>query len=132
VDEGCAGSTTTGSPATEIACFLGGFVAAEGCFTRDPGGLRYRFSIGLGAVDEGTCAAFASFWGCGWVRRYRRRKAHYDDEVVFVVQSKRELVGVVVPFMDAHLPVSYKRTQYLAWRAELLDTWEHRSRRPRR
>jgi hypothetical protein len=43
----------------------------------------------------------------------------------------RDLVGIVAPFMDAHLPASYKRSQYLAWRAELLDAWEHRSRRPR-
>ena len=27
---------------------------------------------------------------------------------------------VVVPFMDEHLPASYKRTQYEAWRAELV------------
>jgi hypothetical protein len=131
VDEESVGSTTTGSPATEIANFLGGFVAAEGCFTAAPGGLRYRFSIGLGAVDAGMCAAFLSLFGCGRVRQYGRRRPHYDDEVVFAVQSKRDLVEVVLPFMDAHLPASYKRSQYLAWRAQLLDAWEHRSRRTR-
>jgi hypothetical protein len=78
------------------------------------------------------CRAFAAVLGCGTVRRYPRRRPHYDDEAVFAVQGLRELVEVVLPFMDAHLPESYKRTQYLAWRAELLDTWEHRSRRPRR
>src|SRR5262245_9938993 len=41
---------------------------------------------------------------------------HYDDEVQFTVQATRELVEVVVPFMDAHLPESYKREQYLEWR----------------
>jgi hypothetical protein len=132
VDEECAGSTTTGSPATEIASFLSGFVAAEGCFTREPGGLRYRFSLGLGALDAGMCACFVAFFGCGQVHHYPRRRPHYDDEVVFAVQSKRDLVELVVPFMDAHLPASYKRRQYLGWRAELMDTWEHRSRRPRR
>jgi hypothetical protein len=94
--------------------------------------LRYRFSIGLGAVDVGMCEVFLALFGCGRVHQYRRRRPHYDDEVVFVVQSKKELVGVVLPFMDAHLPASHKRSQYLAWRAELLDAWEHRSRRPRR
>jgi hypothetical protein len=38
-------------------------------------------------------------------------------------------VEVVVPFMDEHLPPSHKRGQYLAWRAELVDYWEHRARR---
>jgi hypothetical protein len=128
VDKECAGSTTTGSPVTDIANFLGGFVAAEGCFVREPDRTRFRFSIGLGAVDAGMCAAFAALLGCGRVRHYHRRQPHYDDEVVFVVQSHRDLVDVVVPFMDAHLPSSYKRSQYVAWRAKLLDYWEHRSR----
>jgi hypothetical protein len=33
--------------------------------------------------------------------------------------------------MDEHLPDSHKRTQYLVWRAQLLDYWEHRARRRR-
>jgi hypothetical protein len=49
--------------------------------------------------------------------------------VQFTVQATRDLVEVVVPFMDAHLPPSYKREQYLEWRARLLDYWEHRFRR---
>jgi hypothetical protein len=31
--------------------------------------------------------------------------------------------------MDAHLPVSYKRRQYEAWRVDLLEYWTHRFRR---
>jgi hypothetical protein len=129
VDEESAGFITTDLPATEGADFLGGFVAAEGCFTHS--GRRFRFAVQLAAVDGGICAAFAALFGCGWVRQYRRRRPHYDDEVVFAVQSKRDLGDVVLPFMDAHLPASYKRSQYLAWRAELLDAWERRSRWPR-
>jgi hypothetical protein len=34
-----------------------------------------------------------------------------------------------VPFMDVHLPPSYKREQYLEWRVRLLHFWEHRYRR---
>ena len=60
-----------------------------------------------------------------------RRQPHYDDEVTFVVRRLRDLVEVVVPFMDEHLPASYKREQYLSWRAALLDHWEHGARRPR-
>ena len=130
MDEESAGFITTDLPATEVADFLGGFVAAEGCFTHS--GRRFRFAVQLGAVDGGMCGVFADVLGCGTIHRYPRRRPHYDDEVVFAVQSLADLVEVVVPFMDVHLPASYKRVQYLAWRAELLDAWEHRSRRPRR
>jgi len=71
------------------------------------------------------------FMGCGRVMWRRRRKGHYDDEVTFVVRKLRDLVGTVVPFMDEHLLTSYKREQYLAWRVELLDYWEHGMRRRR-
>jgi len=47
------------------------------------------------------------------------------------VQSQRQLIEVIVPFMDEHLPESYKRQQYLEWRAKLLDYWEHRAKRRR-
>jgi hypothetical protein len=126
VDGECVEFITTDSRATDIAAFFGGFTAAEGCFTRT--GRRFRFAIALAAADSGMCTAFARILDCGTVHRYPRRRPHYDDEVVFVVQSHRDLVDVVVPFMDAHLPPSYKRSQYVAWRAELLDYWEHRSR----
>ena len=90
---------------------------------------RFRFYVGLGATDADMCDVFAATLAVGHIVRSQRRKPHYDDEVQFSVQSVRELVEVVVPFMDAHLPPSYKRTQYLEWRARLLDHWEHRARR---
>jgi hypothetical protein len=43
----------------------------------------------------------------------------------------KDLGEVVVPFMDEHLPPSHKREQYLVWRAQSLDYWEHRARRRR-
>lgn len=116
-------------PATdEIAEFLGGFVAAEGCFTTN-GPRRFRFSVGLGATDAPICELFRRVLAIGSVRTYPRRRPHYDDEVQYYAQSTRELVEVVVPFMDAHLPPSHKREQYLDWRARLVDHWEHRARR---
>lgn len=126
---GCAGATITVRPATDLlASFLGGFVAAEGCFTGN-GSRRFRFNVGLGATDADMCDVFAATLAVGHIVRSQRRKAHYDDEVQFTAQSVRELVEVVVPFMDAHLPPSYKRTQYLEWRARLLEHWEHSARR---
>jgi hypothetical protein len=112
--------------------FLAGFTAAEGCFTQhraSSGKERFTFLISVGATDQGMCALAHELLGVGAVRHFSRRQAHYDDEVTFAVQALPELVDVIVPFMDAWLPPSHKRTQYLAWRAALLDYWEHRARR---
>jgi hypothetical protein len=124
--------------------YLGGFIAAEGTFTTsglDGGsnGLRqtFGFAVALGASDEEMCDLLRLVLGVGRVRRYPRRKPHYDDEVVYAVRAFRDLIDVVVPFMDEHLPPSYKRTQYEAWREELLGYDATRasrqgwSRRPR-
>jgi hypothetical protein len=120
--------TTTGSPATDLADFLGGFVAAEGCFSRTRNTTRFRFAVALAAADAAMCGCLRLFLGCGSVHQYRRRREHYDDEVVFAVQGLRDLIEIVVPFMDAHLPPSFKREQYLTWRGELLEAWGRRRR----
>jgi hypothetical protein len=122
------------SPATElIPSFLAGLAAAEGTFTSwsEASKARFTFAVGLGAADAGTCDVLGEFFGVGRVYRSPRRKAHYDDEVTCAIQSMRDHLAVTIPFMDAHLPESYKRTQYLMWRAELLDYWEHRAKRRR-
>jgi hypothetical protein len=77
------------------------------------------------------CELLHVVFGIGHVYDSPRRKAHYDDESSFRTQALRELLDVVVPFMDAHLPPSYKREQYLAWKARLLDYWERRAKRVR-
>jgi hypothetical protein len=121
-------------PATDSrAGFIGGFVAAEGTFT---GGafsnqVVFRFAVGLGATDAGMCEFMLEFFGVGHIWTSPRRKAHYDDEVTYAVQSQSDLIEVIVPFMDEHLPDSYKRLQYLDWRERLVDYWEHRARRRR-
>jgi len=112
-----------------LAAFLGGFVAAEGTFVATEESSRFRFAVGLGAVDRRMCELLREFFGVGHITTSRRRKPHYDDEVAYAVQSMRELVEVIVPFMDVHLPESYKRQQYLEWRGKLLAYVEHRARR---
>jgi hypothetical protein len=92
---------------------------------------RFTFAVALGATDASTCVALHAFFGVGSVTWWRRRKAHYDDEVTFAVRSTRALLETVVTFMDAHLPRSYKREQYEAWRARLLEHWELRAKRVR-
>lgn len=112
---------------------VAGFVAAEGCFTVPKRGRpSFTFSVALGAVDADMCHALHEFFGVGHVRYYPRRKAHYDDEVIFSVRKMSDLIEVIVPFMDEHLPPSFKRSQYEAWRSHLVDYWEHHARRRRR
>ena len=115
-------------PATDLADFLGGFFAGEACFLGGPENRRFRFQVGLGAVDTESCEVARAFLGVGSLVRSARRQPHYDDEVALVVRRLADLVEVVVPFMDEHLPPSYKREQYLVWRAALLDYWQHRAR----
>lgn len=114
-----------------LAAFLAGFVAGEGSFSGASDGTRYLFEVGLGASDREMCELLRRFLGIGHVYDSPRRKPHHDDESSYNITALRELLDVVVPFMDAHLPPSYKREQYLAWRARLLDYWEHRAKRVR-
>lgn len=121
--------TTTERRAGDVADFLGGFFAGEGSLGADD--RNFHCTVALGSTDAGMCELLRDFLGVGRVRRYERRCEHYDDEVVWTVRSPRELVEVVVPFLDDHLPLSYKREQYLAWRAQLMAYWHERARRPR-
>jgi hypothetical protein len=116
----------------ELATFVGGFATAEGTFTVGRRGptRSFTFAVSLGETDAAACELLQEFFGCGTIHHYARRRAHYDDEVRFQVRKLRDLVERVVPFMDEHLPPSYKREQYGVWRDELLDYWHHRARRP--
>jgi len=87
-----------------LAAFLGGFVAAEGCFSGTAKGNRFILEVSLGASDRAMCEIVADFLGVGHIYDSSRRQAHYDDEAAYQIQSLRDLVEVVVPFMDDHLP----------------------------
>jgi hypothetical protein len=127
--EDSADPTTTGKPATELAAFAAGFVAAEGYFTKSAN--KFTFGVGLGATDAASCEWLKQYFDAGRVYWYPRRKTHYDDEATFAVQKMRDLVEVIVPFMDEHLPPSYKREQYEVWRVGLLDYWDNKAKRVR-
>ncbi len=116
-------------PSTEVASYVGGFVAGEGTFLMATP--KFTVAVSLGATDQTSIDLLHTYFGVGTVHWYARRKPHDDDEVVFQVRRTADLVGKVVPFMDEHLPVSHKREQYLVWRAALLDHWEHHARRRR-
>jgi hypothetical protein len=117
-------------PAGDQAAFLAGFVVAEGCFTGNSDN-RFLFAVGLGSADGEFCRALPGLLGVGAVHTHGRRREHYQDEVTFRVSAIPDLVEVVVPFMDEHLPPSHKREQYLAWRADLLEYWETKAKRRR-
>ncbi|HEX5265252.1 MAG TPA: LAGLIDADG family homing endonuclease [Acidimicrobiales bacterium] len=120
------------SPATDWASFVGGLIAGEGTFVCTGRRPSFTFSIRLGAADGDLLREVKEFFGCGTLHWYPRRKAHYDDEMVFQVRRLADLVGVVVPYMDEHLPPSYKRLQYEAWRDKLVLYCDQRPRGPRR
>jgi hypothetical protein len=126
-----ADPTTTVRPVTShFAAYVAGFIAAEGAFIRTDE--RYfTCVVALSASDSETAELLHDYLGVGYVRWFARRRAHFDDEVRWTVRRLPDLVGVIVPFMDEHLPPSHKRAQYLAWRAPLLAYWEHRARRRR-
>jgi hypothetical protein len=87
--------------------------------------------VALGADDQEMVDLLHEALGCGRVTWRPRRRPHFDDEVTFTVRRMRDLVEVIVPFMDEHLPPSYKRDQYEVWRGLLLEHWEHGMRRRR-
>jgi hypothetical protein len=55
-------------------------VAAEGTFVASGRPPAFRFAVGLGATDRGSCEALLAYFGRGTVHWAPRRKAHYDDE----------------------------------------------------
>lgn len=99
--------------------FVAGFVAGEGCFATSAEGRRFAFTVALGAPDGRMCEELQAFFGVGRVYRYARRRSHHEDVVIYSVQARRELSGVVVPFMEVWLPPCRKRRQYEAWRDAL-------------
>lgn len=116
-------------PAGDVAAYIGGFVAAEGAFLNT--GRRFALAIALGAVDARTCELIADVFSVGTLQHSPRRQPHYDDEVTFRVDRLGDLIEVIVPFMDEHLPASHKRRQYEEWRAKLLDYWDNSAKRRR-
>ena len=118
-------------PVTDVAAFVAGIVVGEGTFVASGSPPKFRFAVALGAQDTETCRRLHAFFGVGSLNNAARRRPHYDDEVIFAVQSLRDHLAVTIPFMDEHLPESHKRQQYMVWRAALLEYWEHHAKRVR-
>ena len=93
-DRGCAVPTTTRRPATDIADFIGGFVAAEGCFHARRTEGWFGFTVALGAADQRPSNCSTSYFGCGrttWCRRDEaalRRRGHASSFVGSATSSR--------------------------------------------
>lgn len=141
-DVDSAAPTTTESLVTESLnakstfvegprCLGGGFCSRRGNLHADRLPPKFTFCVALGASDSESCVRLHEFFGVGSIHFSPRRKPHFDNGVQFSVRAFPDLMNLIVPFMDEHLPPSYKRTQYLHWGKALLDYWEHRAKRPR-
>ena len=128
-DAAFADATISKPPGTELAAHIAGFVVGEGTFTSTK--RAHTFAVMLAEVDALSCELLRSFFGVGSVYHYPRRKAHFDDFVLFQVRKTADLVQVIVPFMDEHLPPSFKRQQYTEWRARVMQFWDHDMKRRR-
>ena len=62
------------------------------------------FAIALGSADGDFCRDLPGFFGVGTVQTHARRQEHYQDEVTYAVRALPDLVEVIMPFMDEHLP----------------------------
>lgn len=137
--KGFVASITIRSPATEVmeavheaeGCWTAGFTAAEGTFTSAALRRKFAFAVALGARDEESCLRLQRYFEVGSISRSHRRKVHHDDVVIYAVRGLADLINVIVPFMDEHLPPSYKREQYLAWREQLVEYWKNHAKRVR-
>ena len=111
----------------DVADFLAGFVAAEGCFAHS--GARFRLAVALADDDVAGVELLRAFTGVGTICRSPPRSERTKGAVIWAVQSRVELLDVVVPWLDDHLAPCHKRQQYEAWRAALLVAGRPRSRR---
>lgn len=130
-DVGSAGLTTTVPPATELAAYVGGFTAAEGCLVCTEGGTRFSFAVGLSASDLVSCELLLAYLGVGASTGHLDGRPTRTMPLVSPSAPCLSWCTSLVPFMDEHLAPSYKRVQYEEWRAELLEYWEHRAKRVR-
>lgn len=108
---------------------MAGFVAGEGTFVHTPP-RRFRFAVSVSSCDAAMCLLAHDFLRVGSVTTSAPRRANHTEVVTFAVQSLVDLVEVVVPFMDEHLPPCHKRDQYLSWRKQLLRYWRTSARQP--
>jgi len=114
---------------------LGGLVAGEGCFRRTERRerftdgtprVRFVFELSLAAVDRPLIEALHQLLGCaGSVRERAPRRPGWQPETCLTIASERSHLDHTIPFAERFLDDCHKRTQFEAWRDELLS-YRHR------
>ncbi len=133
-----ASSTIDSFAAREgVGHFLGGLVAAEGCFSRSVVGLRrdgsergrYVFVMEMASVDTGLVELLHLALGVGSIHSVKARNPRWQSSVRFTVSSRRAHRDATVPFMQHFLPEGAKRQAFERWYRTLWDEeLEHPSR----
>jgi hypothetical protein len=117
---------------------LGGLVAGEGSFTTGRQGvyedgserIRFVFDMKMATVDRPVLEALREFIGFGSIGDAPARHANWAPISCLRINSRRAHHLGTIPFAEAFLLPSHKRTQFEAWReAFLANERLHPSRR---
>ena len=126
----------------EFGGWVIGFVDGEGCFSiglvrqsSRPGRAGYttgyqvspRFTVSQGVSSVDTLEELRSFFGCGRICVNRRHDNHRENMAQFIVQSREDLMGTVIPFFRDHPLRTAKRHDFekFATCVELVSTGHH-------
>lgn len=107
--------------------FIGGLITAEGsfgCREDDNGNIRFVFSIGMSEKDAEIIQFICKFFESGNDDPYHsnNKRENQENHKKFMVQSKKELIKEIIPFMEQYLYESgQKWKQYEEWRDKLIE-----------
>src|SRR5688572_27777220 len=104
-----------------IEQWIVGFVDGEGCFSisvvrnevcRLGWQVQHEFSVTQAATSRSALELLVEEFGCGRLIENRRKDDHRVDLLRFSVKRRRDLVGVIVPFFEAHPLRTSKRRDF--------------------
>jgi hypothetical protein len=108
-----------------VGFVLGGLVAGEGSFTTGRQGayvdgserIRFVFQVTMATRDRLALEALRSFLGFGSIHDQPSRRANWEPESSFQINSRRGHHLATIPLAEAFLLPSNKREQFEAWKA---------------
>lgn len=125
--------------------WITGFTDGEGCFSIGlvrqpdrPGRIGYRtgyqlthnFRVAQGAKSVEVLHDLRDFFAVGSVHRNGRHDNHREDLYCYSVDSRRELLEVIIPFFRQHPLRTAKRNDFdkFAWCVEAMTRDQHLTR----
>jgi hypothetical protein len=84
-----------------------------------------RFAVVQGASSRVVLDGLARFFGCGKVYQNKRFDNHREDLFMYVVERRRDLRDVIIPFFRANPLRTSKRENFEKF-ASVIDMMEHR------